>query len=104
GRSLWDWLARHQRLCSAITGINAAVVGVLAAALYNPVWTSAVHDGAGAALNLLEKRAAAVFRTSPSSPGAKGAAFAACAAVGMARSGGRRQPPRTGHPSSQTVG
>ncbi len=27
---------------SALRGINAAVVGVLLAALYNPVWTSAI--------------------------------------------------------------
>jgi chromate transporter len=29
---------------AALSGINAAVVGLLAAALYNPVWTSAVHS------------------------------------------------------------
>src|SRR5271166_4391449 len=31
------------RARAAMAGVNAAVVGLLAAALYNPVWTSAVH-------------------------------------------------------------
>ncbi|MFQ2072575.1 chromate efflux transporter [Aeromonas veronii] len=35
------WLARP-RLAGAVTGINAAVVGLLLAALYQPVWQSAV--------------------------------------------------------------
>jgi len=30
-----------------VTAINAAVVGVLAAAFYNPVWTVTVHHPAG---------------------------------------------------------
>lgn len=36
-----QWLARP-RLAGAVTGINAAVVGLLLAALYHPVWQSAV--------------------------------------------------------------
>ncbi|WP_323897241.1 chromate efflux transporter [Aeromonas veronii] len=36
-----QWLARP-RLAGAVTGINAAVVGLLLAALYQPVWQSAV--------------------------------------------------------------
>ncbi|MBV7416592.1 chromate efflux transporter [Aeromonas sp. sif2433] len=36
-----SWLARP-RLAGAVTGINAAVVGLLLAALYQPVWQSAV--------------------------------------------------------------
>lgn len=35
------WLA-HPRLAGAVSGINAAVVGLLLAALYQPVWLSAV--------------------------------------------------------------
>jgi len=31
-------------------GINAAVVGILAAALYSPLWTSAITDWRDAAL------------------------------------------------------
>jgi len=35
--ALWGRVARHDIVRSALTGINAAVVGILAAALYNPV-------------------------------------------------------------------
>jgi chromate transporter len=50
GSSLWTALAQHSRLRAGITGVNAAVVGILAAALYNPVWTSAVRDPADIAV------------------------------------------------------
>ena len=50
GSSVWSALARHVRLRAAMTGVNAAVVGVLAAALYDPVWVSSVHDGADLAV------------------------------------------------------
>ena len=62
GSSLWMALAQRTRLRAGITGINAAVVGILAAALYNPVWTSAVRDpadiavAAGALLLLASQR------------------------------------------------
>ena len=39
---LWKSIARRPGAASAIAGVNAAVVGLLAAALYDPVWTSAV--------------------------------------------------------------
>ena len=38
----WDSLRRAQAMQTALLGINAAVVGLLLAALYNPVWTSAI--------------------------------------------------------------
>lgn len=38
----WNAMRRHPGFQSVVTGINAAVVGILVAALYNPVWTSAV--------------------------------------------------------------
>ena len=40
----WDAFRRRQSARAAMMGTNAAVVGVLAAALYDPVWTSAIHD------------------------------------------------------------
>jgi chromate transporter len=40
----WEALRRNVRTQAALAGINAAVVGLLLAALYNPVWTSAVHE------------------------------------------------------------
>jgi chromate transporter len=38
----WDSLRRAKTMQTALLGINAAVVGLLLAALYNPVWTSAI--------------------------------------------------------------
>lgn len=38
----WDQIRRNARMQSALSGVNAAVVGVLLAALYQPVWTSAI--------------------------------------------------------------
>jgi chromate transporter len=38
----WDTLRRRPAVQSAMRGVNAAVVGLLLAALYRPVWTSAI--------------------------------------------------------------
>ena len=38
----WDDLRRRPSAQAAMRGANAAVVGILALALYNPIWTSAV--------------------------------------------------------------
>lgn len=38
----WEQLRRNQRMQAALAGINAAVVGLLLAAFYQPVWTSAI--------------------------------------------------------------
>jgi chromate transport protein ChrA len=38
----WDTLRARQSAQAAMRGANAAVVGILGAALYSPVWTSAV--------------------------------------------------------------
>lgn len=40
----WERLRRNVRTQAALAGINAAVVGLLLAALYQPVWTSAIHQ------------------------------------------------------------
>jgi chromate transporter len=39
----WENLRRQPAVQRAVAGINAAVVGLLAATLYDPVWTSAIH-------------------------------------------------------------
>ncbi len=39
----WHAIANRPAAARAVAGVNASVVGVLAAALYNPVWTSAVR-------------------------------------------------------------
>jgi chromate transporter len=61
----WDRLRAVGGARRALAGTNAAVVGLLAAALYSPIWTSTVRDPldvvvAGAGLALL-----ALGRTSP---------------------------------------
>jgi chromate transporter len=48
----WAVLRRRLVFQSALLGINAAVVGLLLAALYDPVWTSAIDDVADFALAL----------------------------------------------------
>ena len=40
----WEELRRREWAQSLLRGANAAVVGLLLAALYQPVWTSAVHN------------------------------------------------------------
>lgn len=40
----WLNLANKPRFASVIAALNASVVGFLAAALYSPIWTSAVHN------------------------------------------------------------
>jgi chromate transporter len=47
---LWRQLARQAPARAVILGVNAAVVGLLAATLYDPLWTSAVHSGRDGAL------------------------------------------------------
>ncbi len=42
----WDHLRRMRAIRSALMGVNAAVVGLLLAALYDPVWTSAIRSPA----------------------------------------------------------
>ena len=48
----WESLRQRDGVQSAMGGINASVVGVLAAALYDPVWTSAIHSKADFGLAL----------------------------------------------------
>jgi chromate transporter len=48
----WDGLRRVRNVRAALVGVNAAVVGLLLAALYHPVWTSAIEGSADFALGL----------------------------------------------------
>lgn len=47
---LWEGLRRHPGMQKAMLAINAAVVGLLLAAFYNPVWTGAIHSARDFAL------------------------------------------------------
>jgi chromate transporter len=49
----WNDLRRRPAVQSALRGINAAVVGLLLAALYRPVWTSAIFGPADFALGIV---------------------------------------------------
>jgi chromate transporter len=49
----WNRLSRNRPVRSALVAINAAVVGLLLAALYDPIWTSSVRSGVDFALVLL---------------------------------------------------
>ncbi|MBJ2145017.1 chromate efflux transporter [Vibrio sp. IB15] len=46
----WQAIASKPLVAGALTGVNAAVVGLLLAALYQPIFTSAVSDGLDFAL------------------------------------------------------
>lgn len=50
---LWEGARRHPVMQRAMLGVNAAVVGLLLAAFYNPVWTSAIHSVNDFALALI---------------------------------------------------
>jgi chromate transporter len=52
GLPLWRWLRLNPALQAALRGVNAAVVGLLLAALYDPVWLSAVRDAADLSIAL----------------------------------------------------
>jgi len=49
----WDSLRRRTAVQTALRGVNAAVVGLLLAALYNPVWTSAIFAPADFAIGIV---------------------------------------------------
>ena len=52
GLSLWTRVAHVTAAQAMLAGINAAVVGVLGAALYNPVWITAIRSSADVAVAL----------------------------------------------------
>jgi len=61
----WEALRQRDGVQRAMAGFNAAVVGVLAAALYDPVWTSAIHSRSDVALAVAAFGLLVVGRLSP---------------------------------------
>lgn len=61
----WDGLRRRQHVRRVLSGINAAVVGLLVAALWNPVIVSAIHQPLDAVLAVAALAALTVFRIAP---------------------------------------
>ena len=53
GLSLWSQLARVPSALAMLAGINAAVVGLLGAALYNPIAVTAIHSAFDAGVIIL---------------------------------------------------
>ena len=49
----WEVLSKISSLSAAISGVNAAVVGLLISVLYDPVFTNAVFNGMDMAMVLL---------------------------------------------------
>ncbi|WP_407291123.1 chromate efflux transporter [Stutzerimonas zhaodongensis] len=61
----WDRLRANGHMQAALGGVNAAVVGLLLAALYNPVWTSAIFSAVDFALALIALVALMVWKLPP---------------------------------------
>jgi chromate transporter len=61
----WDALRRRAALQSALAGVNAGVVGILLAALYDPVWTSAIRGAQDFALALAAFALLVIAKWSP---------------------------------------
>ena len=61
----WDALRRRDAVRAALRGVNAAVVGLLLAALYTPVWTSAITSAADFGLGIAAFLLLAFWRVPP---------------------------------------
>jgi chromate transporter len=61
----WDTFRRRPGTQAIMRGVNAAVVGLLGAALYNPVWTSSVRTGGDFGIALLGFVLLTVWRAPP---------------------------------------
>jgi len=77
----WAALRRRARAQAALAGVNAAVVGLLLAALYDPVWTAAVHGPRDFALALAALLALNAWKLPP------WAVVAGCGAAGTVLGG-----------------
>jgi chromate transporter len=62
---LWGIVRDRPSFQAALSGINAAVVGILLAALYTPVWTSAIGSATDFSLGLVAFGLLAVWRLPP---------------------------------------
>jgi len=61
----WETFRRHVRAQAIMRGVNAAVVGLLGAAFYNPVWTSSVKAPGDFGLALVGFVLLTVWRAPP---------------------------------------
>jgi chromate transporter len=65
GLPLWSLLRARPAFQSALRGVNAAVVGLLVAALYDPVWTSAIVEASDFAIAVTAFGLLAFWRLPP---------------------------------------
>lgn len=65
GLPFWDRLRSNGPFRNAMLGVNAAVVGLLLAALYDPVWTSAIGNAEDFALAVVLLGLLAVWKLPP---------------------------------------
>jgi chromate transporter len=61
----WDALRQLGTVQRALTGVNAVVVGLLLAALYNPVWTSGILSPGDFALGICAFTLLVFWKTPP---------------------------------------
>jgi len=61
----WNALRARPDIQSALMGVNAAVVGLLVAVLYDPVWTGTIHGPKDFVLLLAAFGALAIFKLPP---------------------------------------
>jgi chromate transporter len=62
---IWENIRLYPRLRSALWGINASVVGLLLAALYDPIWVSSVSNATDLSFALCIYLALAFWRITP---------------------------------------
>lgn len=62
---LWASVGAKPRIIKAIAGVNAAVVGLLAAAFYDPIWGTAVKDSSDIAIVVVGFFVLRFWRLSP---------------------------------------
>jgi len=61
----WDTLRKRANAQAIMRGVNAAVVGLLGAALYSPVWTSSVNTPGDFGVALVDFVLLTVWRAPP---------------------------------------
>lgn len=76
----WDALSHNARMRAALSGVNAAVVGLLLAALYQPIWVNAIYQPHDFVLALLAFLALARWKLPP------WLVVSACVVIGVVRS------------------
>jgi chromate transporter len=62
---MWQAISHNLTAANAIAGVNAAVVGLLGAALYDPIFTSGIRSGSDLAIAIVAFGMLRIWRLSP---------------------------------------